>query len=317
MGKTTKINGGIVLLMFMVFATFLSGCASAPHIEEVTIPDNFEQTVPIVSKGKKWVLPVVINDVELNLYLDTGATQIVLVNNRRTKTFFENANSFAKTRGFDASIAPVKSKAMKNATLSMDGFPDQIVKVTLMDGMRFPQFHLRRIDGSIGYELLSKYDVRIDKRKLLATFMKAGTLKRQANTNYFPIKLVGKMPVFEGALRFPYADQDEKLSVIIDTGSDSSIMIQTQEDVRAETVMPTKETSVWGIMGEVKYTNIPDVVITATEGNFSLKAEARVKINAKVKTRATIGMPALSGDIIEISYKSKFISAGDANDPPS
>lgn len=318
MSKTKKANGGLFLsmLMILIFATFLSGCASAPHIEKITVPNNFKQVVPISNIAGKWILPVSINDIELSLMLDTGSTQIALFENNRTRVFFDNVDSYTETRAFDRSGPSVKSKFMKNATLRMNGFPNQNVSVALFEPDQNPVF-MYKIDGLIGFPLLSKYDVQIDNQKQLATFMKAGTLTRSNAKHYFPIKLIGKIPAFEGKLRFPYAENAEKLPVTVDTGANMSILVFTSDDVNASANTPVKETYVKTISGLEEYTKIDGVEITATDGVFSLKATATVKTIANIKTRASIGMPTLSEDIVEISYKSGYISAGDnPNSPP-
>lgn len=314
-----RFFGHAILLAFSITAIGLSGCATAPHVEEPSIPNDFRQVVPFTNLAGKWILPVVINDVELNLILDTGTTQVALFENNSTQAFFSNTNSFTKTRAFDESGPSMRSKLMKNATLRMDGFFDQNVNVTLFESAQSPIFpwHTEKIHGLIGFELLSKYDVRIDNRKMLATFMKGGTLTRSTDKHYFPIKLIGKIPAFEGRLRFPHAGKDEKLYVMIDTGSNISIIIHTSVDVTANIDTPVKKAYIHSISGLDQYTKIADVLITTTKGNFSYTAEAHVKTIAKITTRATIGMPSLSDDIIEISYKSKFISTGDQVDPPS
>ena len=312
-----KVFGFSFLIVFSFTLIGLSGCATAPHVEKHSLPNDFRQTIPLTNIAGKWVLPIVVNDIELNLMLDTGSTQVALFENIRTKNFFDNADSFTKTRAFNRSGPPVRSKLMKNATLRMDGFPEQNVRATLFENDQNPYF-MYKIDGIIGFDLLNIYDIRIDNREMLATFTKGGALMRSTDERYLPIKLIGKIPTFEGRLRFPYADDGEILSVTIDTGTNATILVFTPENVNANTDTTTvKEVYGQSISGLEKYTKIPDVSITATNGNFFFKAEASVKTIENIKTRASIGMPALSGDIVEISYTSKFISVSDEVDPPS
>jgi len=317
--QNLKIYGSSFVIVSSFTLIGLSGCATAPHVEKYSIPNDFRQVIPFKNVDGDWVLPVAINDIELNLVLDTGASRIALYENQRTQAFFDSTNSSTKTRAFDRSGPSVRSKLMKNATLTMEGFLEQNVNVALFQEEQSPIFpwNTDKIDGAIGFDLLSKYDVRIDNQTMLATFMRGGTLTRSTDKRHFPIKFIGKIPAFEGKLRFPYSDHDEKLSVIIDTGSDASIIIFTSENVSTNIDTPAKKTYIKTISGVKKYTKVDDVVITATNGNFSFKAGASVKVIENIKTRASIGMPALSGDIVEISYTSKFISVNDEIDPPS
>lgn len=308
-----KLKRALVQAVFVIASMStigLAGCTTSSHIEETSIPSDFRQVVPIAIVAKRWILPVVINNEHLNLMLDTGSTQVALFENNRTQTFFENADSFTQTRAFDENGPSVKSKFFKNATLNMDGFPEQNIHITLLGLDQNPLF-MYKIDGLIGYELLSKYDVRIDNQTKSATFMKGGALKPLANKHHFPIKLIGKIPTFKGMVRFPGDNEKEKLPMKVDTGANFSILIFMSKEVKVNSDAATETSTIMTVSGVEKYTKIPEVSITSLNGIFSYTSAANVKRIENVDTRGSIGMPALVEDIVEISYTSKFISAGD------
>lgn len=243
-----------VLLIFLIVIRLSSLSYAIPNAG-FYLPDSVtETTFKYRSVENLIILPAIINDsIRVNLILDTGCRNIVLFGKRFTKLF--------NTRG-----AKSASVTGHGTGKGIDGFItlENKIAIDIVNGKRIPIVivpgrsifaGLVEVDGVVGYEIFSKFEVEIDFPMHRITFRTGGT--GNSNLNNFiriPLSVQDSKPVIAARVGFLKARQ-EQMNLIIDTGSCLALLIATTENKLKN--QPVKIVGL-GFNGTLKGTETPD-----------------------------------------------------------
>ena len=210
---------GLCLILVII-----GGCTSIPSSHPETISESI--VVPLERIAKSLVIPVTIDGVDLKLAVDSGAGGIALFENENNEEFFLKADSRRKIRGVKKKV-----KSIEKAVLQFKNLPPKDVGIVLIPKKMNPVFpwNQSRIDGIIGFDLFSNYDVLIDQKNNNVTIMGPG--KFQYDAQPIDIKIRNGVPYVMAQVEFDGANAPIETEILIDTGSSVPMIVRGGENL--------------------------------------------------------------------------------------
>ena len=309
LSSTIKIIFDYTILRISTLILFSALLVSCTTVNNDSLGDHtsgINQTVELQNFDGFWLIPVTINDVDLSLILDTGAGTTALFQNERTSSFFQTATGTKRIGGFDGSDKAIKTKKFKNARVQVGKLPEQVESLALLNDNQSPihPWNREKIDGAIGFPLLSKFDIKIDRVENKVYFSAPGSLLGNASPSDLKIQIVNKVPTFIADVSFLDSTEIKNATAWIDTGAQSAVKINTTYIADDWIDSDAKKSYVRTAFGLGTYSKSKPALISETNGEYSLKAVTLLRSSSSKKTKIILGRSALMGDIITISYHS-------------
>src|SRR5688572_28350118 len=214
------------LLIFLIVICLSSPLYAIPAAG-VYLPDSVtETTFGYRSIENLIILPAIINDsIRVNLILDTGCRNIVLFGKRFAKLFSSKGARNVSVTGHGTGKGIDGFIALENK-IAIDIVGGKRIPVVVVPG-RSIFAGLVEVDGVVGYEIFSKFEVEINFPMHRITFRAGGM--SNSNMNSFikiPLTVQDSKPVIIAAIGF-LKHRQEQMNLIIDTGSCLSLLIST------------------------------------------------------------------------------------------
>ena len=224
--------------MKMFFKGFFYACCLTLLIQHVNattkagffLPDSVpEFTLQYKSLDNLIVLPVVINDsVTVNLILDTGCRNVLLFGRRFKKLMTLEPNRVVKFSGMGQGKSVEGSLSLENK-VSIGAVSGSLVPVVVVPSRPLFYSHLQ-IDGLIGYDIFTRFEVEVNPAKHLITF-------RSAFNNYIPESYT-KIPMTVNDSRpmlsskIVLGNETIESDLLIDTGSMLGLLLKSTDKSR-------------------------------------------------------------------------------------
>jgi hypothetical protein len=186
-----------------------------------------ELSIPYKQVNNLVIVTVDINDsIKANLILDTGCRNVVLFGKRFSKRIpyiskrviqFSGLGSGEAVRGFLAIGNSISMGKMEGINMPIVVVPEK----NLFNGC------LTNIDGVIGHDLFTFFEVEINPVSKQVTFRNPESKENRKGFVSIPIKLVEGKPVINSLLRLD--DREYNLEMIVDTGSMFELLINSTD----------------------------------------------------------------------------------------
>jgi predicted aspartyl protease len=172
------------------------------------------------------VLPFVINgNLSVNLILDTGCQSLILFGKQYEKMFDIIPNFSVTFSGIGAGKPAVGSVALDNI-VTLGPVRREKVPIVIVPGKKLFRHH-QRVDGLIGYDLFTRFEIEIHPVRQQITFRSATNRNLPPDYYHIPLKLDHHRPTISATFALP--EQEETLDMLVDTGSSLSILLTTSD----------------------------------------------------------------------------------------
>ena len=217
-------------LLIFLMVILLSSPSHAIPAAGFYLPDSVtETTFEYRSIENLIILPAIINDsIRVNLILDTGCRNIVLFGKRFAKLFSAKGARNVSVTGHGSGKGIDGFIALENK-IAIDIVGGRRIPVVVVPG-RSIFAGLTEVDGVVGYEIFSKFEVEINFPLHRITFRAGGA--GNPNLNSFikiPLTVQDSKPVIVAGISF-FKARHEQMNLIIDTGSCLSLLVSTMNE---------------------------------------------------------------------------------------
>mgnify|MGYP006266300903 CR=1 FL=1 len=243
------------LLILGFFAIFLPELRAQQTIG-FQLPENREYVViPFDLINNLIVVPVTINKrVTLDFIVDTGASTSIL-----TDKFFSYLSGLSYSRTIQIAgpglIDSVTAYVCNGVTLSLpENVHGELLSLLVLeeDYIKLKQNIGRNIYGILGYDLFSRYPVKIDYDRLEMTIynMDYFRQKKLRRFNHVGLDVEKTKPYIHAGIR--HNRKGDSVRLMIDTGASHSILIDVDESPDLNRPEKTLKTSLgYGLGGEI------------------------------------------------------------------
>jgi hypothetical protein len=248
------------------------------------------------------VIPVVINDsIRVNLILDTGCRNLVLFGKKFLKDFTETKARPVQFSGLGAG-KPVEGKlSIGNSIHIGDAVGVNIPVVIVPQKNLFTRFE-GKVDGVIGYDLFSRFEVEISPGNKKVVLQAAEAYVYRENFTDIKIKVIDCKPVAQSFINIH--GSEEALELMIDTGSSLELLIKVT-DPKKITKYQVENLGV-GLNGNINgVQTISDKLVV---GNLALTHLQTGLMISEWHNYGSLGMQKLKHYIIVINYLKEKIS---------
>jgi hypothetical protein len=246
------------------------------------------------------ILPVTLNDsIQLRLLVDTAAPNIIL--------FSEKSSHLKWVSDHSVKVAGLGKQNIR-ASLSLGNVIDlgalRIENVPVLGANRSSPPATLGVDGIIGYDLFSKFEVEIDPRRELLTLRDPVTSGSFRDSTSWPIRIVNGQPVLGTTLSESGSKGSDKF-FLIDTGSSSGLIFNISDVRFGSSRRPKKDFIGVGINGLVD--GYQGVLRHLKLGNDKLQDIPFCIVDVPERKFPSIGMQVLKDFIVTLNYTKEFI----------
>lgn len=288
-----------IIVVALIFFEIQS--ASARNISGFALPDSLaEFTLRYRSVDNLIILPVRINgDLTVNLILDTGCRNVVLFGKRFQNKLITVPNKNIEFSGMGAGKG-VSGRLSLNNTVTIEAIHGQAMPIIIVPSDRIFQ-NYENIDGLIGYDIFTRFEVEIHPQSNKITF-------RSFLTGYVPtgytridFDMDDSKPVINSSIQLKGQNHFSKL--IIDTGSTLGLLIKSTDKNRYNS--KASHTLGQGVNGLVKglLTNSETVGLTS----YTLNNIPTGIIYSPWHNYASLGMAVLKDYHIILNYAQSYM----------
>jgi predicted aspartyl protease len=237
----------------LLAALFLSGCASVSQVVSTPCGLGPSTELPIRVVGRKMVVPLTVGDRTAAFILDTGAEQTSVTPKTATRLeLLRVSGPPARTMGVGGT-ATTKYAMLQSAHVGKLAIEPQ--EILVIDGVD-------EIDGLLGLDVLSQFDLDIDLPKRRVTLYKGGVCKGQLPPMDGEITQINAVrPIidtrargdnFKPFLMIPVALDGATTFAMLDTGWEGTavtVAFAEKAGVTREMLAPNREVKVKGVNG--------------------------------------------------------------------
>lgn len=267
-----------------------------------SLPDSLHEfTLKYNTVDDLIILPVRINDsIQVNLILDTGCRNILLFGKRFQKLFSLEPNRTIEFSGMGSGKNVQGKLALTNrASIGMvEG--ENVPIVVIPDRSIFQRFD--HIDGLIGYDIFTKFEVEIHPSQQLITF-------RSAFNNYIPegyskisMKVIDSRPIFESHITLP--NETLTSDLLIDTGSTLGLLLKSSDKTKLNAYKPDDRLGK-GLNGLIS--GATTIAQTIKLDHYELTDVPAGIIHSPWHNHASIGMNVLKDYSIILNYAKSYV----------
>jgi hypothetical protein len=242
------------------------------------------------------VIRVVINDsIVANLILDTGCRNVVLFGKRFSKSIPHFTKRTVRFSGL-GSGGPVSGFLAIGNTISMGKMAGINMPIVVVPEKNLFNGSLQKIDGVIGNDLFSRFEVEINPQSKLVTFRMPESNQPHDGFISMPVKIVNGKPVIHSLLNL--GGDEYAFKIVVDTGSMFELLINST-DTRSHLTQP-KEAVGKGFNGIIQ--GVETRADKVSLPGLSLSNIGAVLVHSKWHDYGSIGMAILKDYIIVINY---------------
>jgi hypothetical protein len=283
------------LLLFVLSFYFTAASPSAGFF----LPDSVKEiTFKYASIDNLIIIPAIINDsIHVRLILDTGCRNIVLFGKRFSRLI---------TRSFDKDITfsglgngrPAKGYVSVENTISINVVQGKRIPIVVVP-QRNIFSNISEVDGVVGYEIFSKFEVRINFPKNQITF-RSGDQVNPKLTDYtlIPLSIEQAQPIISAQIFYSAQESPEALNLLIDTGSCLSLLITTNDKKKVS--KGSAKILGRGLNGTISGLETSDVKLTLA--SHELTNVKTAIIHSEDHNYASIGTDLLKNYILILNY---------------
>ncbi|HEX5172011.1 MAG TPA: retropepsin-like aspartic protease [Cyclobacteriaceae bacterium] len=177
------------------------------------------------------ILPVRINDsVQVNLILDTGCRNILLFGKRFQKLFKLDSNRIIEFSGM-GNGGNVRGNLALSNHVSIGMVEGENVPIVVIPERKVFKAYAQ-VDGLIGYDIFTKFEVEIHPHRRMITFRSAFTNYVPDGYSKIPMMVVDSKPVFASHITFP--NETIESTLLIDTGSTLGLLLKSSDETRLD-----------------------------------------------------------------------------------
>jgi len=193
-----------------------------------SLPDSLtEYTIEYKSVDNLIVLPVVINDsITVNLILDTGCRNIVLFGKRFQKTLTITPTQNPILFSGIGSGKGVQGLLSLHNQVSIGKITGEVVPVVVVPKRNIFQEY-PSIDGLIGYDIFTRFEVEINPARHQITFRPAMTTYVPYGYTKIPITVIDAQPMLQSTIELD--NESLHWSLLIDTGSSLGLLLKSTD----------------------------------------------------------------------------------------
>lgn len=266
-----------------------------------SLPDSVgEFTIRYTSVEGLIILPVRINDsISVNLILDTGCRNVLLFGKRFQKLFKVESGRTVEFSGM-GSGKTVKGQLALNNTAAIGVVEGENVPIVLISDRNIFNTYWN-IDGLIGYDIFTKFEIEIQPSRKLITFRSAFNNYIPHGYEKIPIKVVDAKPIINSSILLP--DETLTWDLLIDTGSTLGLLLKSSD----KSWFPLEDKKEWigkGLNGSIR--GINTVVNKIKLHEYELTNISAGIIHSPWHNYASIGMTVLKEYSIILNYAMSF-----------
>jgi hypothetical protein len=285
-----------VAALFILFAINYSFADRAGFFLDDSVS---EQSMTYKSYDNLIVIPVTINGgLQVNLILDTGCRNLVLFGN----TF---QDQLELQPGRIVSFSGMGEGKQVNGSLSLDNTVrfgnitgERIPIVVVSSRSIFKRFP--NVDGIIGYEIFSRFEVEIVPSLRRITFRPAHNSPVREGYDIIPLTVDESRPMIHSLLVID--GQEVEGNLLIDTGSSKCILVKSKDSEMLE--RHKHQTLGEGLNGQIAGWSTQDSNLTI--GTHQMRGVEAGVIYSPWHEYASIGMGALKDYAIVLNYVRSF-----------
>jgi hypothetical protein len=212
------------VLLPLLLLTFISANSSTPT-KGFFLPDTLTEVTFRYKRHNNLIIisPVLNDSIQLNLILDTGCNNIVLFGKKYLKYFnpFESSILFSGLGNGQAA----KGHVSIDNNFKINGIEGKLITVVVVPQRR-NFIGLTNIDGFIGFDLLSKFEIEVNPSASLITFRSALDGKNRHDFKHFKLLSGTTYPLIESS--FVIDNEIKRFPLLIDTGSELGFLFRSK-----------------------------------------------------------------------------------------
>lgn len=245
------------------------------------------------------ILPVKLNgEQSVNLILDTGCRSVLLFGKRFQYLFNGEPGRTIEFSGM-GSGKNVQGKLSLTNSITIGLVEGKQVPIVVVSSRNI--FHsYPEVDGLIGYDIFTKFEIEIQPAKQLITFRSAFTNYIPEGYTRIPMKITDTKPILQSNITLP--DRTVSKDLLIDTGSTLGLLIKSDNESKFEYV--GNKLLGKGLNGPVK--GINTIARRLELGNFVMNNIGTGIIHSPWNNHASIGMSILKNYSIILNYTQSY-----------
>jgi len=265
-------------------------------------PPAQKTTINYITMESLVIIPVVIKDsIEVNLILDTGCRNLVLFGKKFLKEFIQAKARPVLFSGLGTGKPVEGTISIGNFISIGDAVGANIPVVIVPQKNLFTRFE-GKVDGVIGYDLFSRFEVEINPTNKKVVLRAAETEVDREDFTDFKIKVVDCKPVTQSTV--VVNGQEEPLDLMIDTGSSLELLIKVTD--RKKINNHQVQNLGMGLNGRID--GVETIADELVVGDFLLTQVQTGLMVSEWHNYGSLGMKKLRDYIVVINYYKEKIS---------
>jgi hypothetical protein len=285
----------IAIILFIIFLPKFSKASIG-----FALPDSVNEfTVKYKSIDGLIILPVKLNDEHaVNLILDTGCSSILLFGKRFQYLFKGEPGRAIEFSGMGSGKTVHGNLSLTN-NISIGLVEGKQVPIVVVPSRNI--FHsYPGVDGLIGYDIFTKFEIEIQPAKQLITFRSAYTNYIPEGYTRIPMKVTDSKPILQSSIILP--DRTVVSDLLIDTGSTLGLLLKSPNESKFE--YDGKDVLGKGLNGSIKGMN--SIAHKIQLENFVMNNIVTCIIHSPWRNYASIGMNTLKNYSIILNYAKSY-----------
>ncbi len=219
------------LFVVLIFFYFLSQYGMGQQLGFNLVGDAKRVDIPFESYNNLIVIPVVINNsIPLKFVLDTGVRNAILTE----KVFADILNLSYKRKISIAGAGGeniIEAYVTNNISLDLPGVEGQghAMLVLEQDYLQLTSSLGAYVHGIIGYEVFSRFVVRIDYSRQVVSLIEPDSFKPKKKYTRVPIVVEDTKPYIHADVQFENLERI-KAKLLVDTGASHSLLLEKDSD---------------------------------------------------------------------------------------
>lgn len=222
------------LKSFLLFAVSMPLVVYASTISGFFLPDSVEEMSFRYRRFNNLIiLRAKLNDtLNVDLVFDTGCRNIVLFGKKFDKLFQSRKAKEVSFKGLGKGHE-VKAWLCLGNKFLIDGISGENIPIVVSRQLSVFK-NIPHVDGMIGYDLLSRFEIEINPHQSRITFRSPHKIRVRSDFNSIPMFITDAVPKIEGKLSVNGENIDSKF--LLDTGSELGLLLRTTKSKEGEPI---------------------------------------------------------------------------------
>jgi hypothetical protein len=181
------------------------------------------------------ILPITINDnVHVNLVLDTGCRNLILFGKRFEKLFTLHPGKKVEFSGLGTGN-PIAGGLSLDNKVAIDAVLGERIPIVIMNDRNLFR-NSPQIDGVIGYEVFSRFEIELNPPVSQITFRPGATSELPEQYSRIELRIEDSRPILKGTIAFTDGETKD-VDLMIDTGSTLGLLVKTSGQFGADPIV--------------------------------------------------------------------------------